>query len=246
MTGGTLIVTKKISRHQDFVRKFEALGFPNVSITNLDKDALYFLIDELKPSLILMDAMFYKAGTPYMIKVLLKHKRFKYFIDLNIAVFAVDEYPADLGMMFIVNGAKSYIDINDGENQFEKGLLSVRDGNNYTSLSAQTRPELRDELPAPVRILTERHKAVLMLACCGIGRQETADCLDISARTVDSHRAEIYRSLGSKKPHELIIIAEKLGLFTLKDLVFIRMKYDLKSKAISEEKLNKSRKKKAA
>ena len=127
MTGGTLIVTKKISRHQDFVNKFTALGFSNVSVTSLDKDALFFKIDDLKPSLILMDAMFYSAGTPYMIRVLLKQKRFR---NLNIAVLAVDEYPTDLGKMFIINGAKSYVDINDGENQYEKGLLSVRNGEN--------------------------------------------------------------------------------------------------------------------
>jgi len=127
MTGGTLIVTRKISRHQDFVRNFTALGFHNVSVISLDKDALYFKIDELKPSLILMDAMFYTAGTPYMIRVLLKQKQFR---NLNITIFAVDEYPADLGMMFIINKAKSYVDINDGENQYEKGLLSVRNGEN--------------------------------------------------------------------------------------------------------------------
>jgi len=125
MTGGTLIVTRKISRHQDFFRKFTALGFPNVSITSLDKDALYFKIDKLKSSLILMDALFYTAGTPYIIKVLFKQKRFR---NLNIAVFAVDKYPADLGMIFIINGAKFYVDINNGENQYEKGLLSVRNG----------------------------------------------------------------------------------------------------------------------
>ena len=127
MTGGTLIVTRKTSCHLDFVNKFTALCFPNVSVTSLDKDALYFLIDELKPSLILMDAMFYSAGTPYLIRVLLKQKRFR---NLNIAVLAVDEYPTDLGKMFIINGAKSYVDINDGENQYEKGLLSVRNGEN--------------------------------------------------------------------------------------------------------------------
>jgi len=76
--GGTLIVTKKTSRHQDYVNEYTALGFPNVQVTSLDKDALYFLIDELKPSLILMDAMFYKAGTPYMIRLLLKYKRFNF------------------------------------------------------------------------------------------------------------------------------------------------------------------------
>ena len=230
MTGGTLIVTKKISRHQDFVCKFEALGFPDVSITSLDKDALYFLIDELKPSLILMDAMFYSAGTPYMTRLLIKNKRFKHFKDLNIAVFAVDEYPADLGMMFIINGAKSYVDINDGERQFEKGLISVRDGNSYVSPSAQKRIELRDILPAPTRILTESHKIVLLLTCCGFDRKEISDSLGISKKTVDNHRSEIYKSLSSDNPYELIRIADKIKLFTAKDLIFFGKNFEAKPK----------------
>jgi len=243
MTGGTLIVTRKTSRHQDFVNKFTALGFSNVSVTSLDKDALYFKIDELKPSLILMDAMFYTAGTPYMIRVLLKQKQFR---NLNIAVFAVDEYPADLGMMFIINGAKSYVDINDGENKYEKGLLSVRNGEKYVSPSVQKSFELCSIFPAPARILTERQIIVLILTCCGFKCKEIADKLCISERTVNNHNSEIHRSLGSKKTHELIIIAEKIGLFTLKDLVFIRMKYDFKSKSIREEKSKKNKKKKVA
>ena len=238
MTGGTLIVTRKISRYQDFVRKFSAFGFPNVSVTSLDIDALYFLIDELKPSLILMDAMFYTAGTPYMIRVLLKQKRFR---NLNIVVFAVDQYPADLGMMFIINGAKSYVDINDGENQYEKGLLSVRNGEKYVSPSVQKSFELCSIFPALARILTERQIIVLMLTCCGFDCKEIADKLCISEKTVNNHNSEIHRSLGSKKPHELIIIAEKLGLFTLKDLIFIKMKYDTR---INENNITKSKNKK--
>ena len=227
MTGGTLIVTRKISRHQDFVSKFTALGFPNVSVTSLDKDALYFLIDELKPSLILIDAMFYSAGTPYMIRVLLKQKRFR---NLNITVFTVDEYPTDLGMMFIINGAKSYVDINDGERQFEKGLISVRDGNSYVSPSAQKRIELRDILPAPTRILTESHKIVLLLTCCGFDRKEISDSLGISKKTVDNHRSEIYKSLSSDNPYELIRIADKIKLFTAKDLIFFGKNFEAKPK----------------
>jgi len=85
-----------------------------------------------------------------------------------------------------------------------------------------------------------------MLTCCGFDCKEIANKLYISERTVNNHNCEIHRSLGSKKPHEMIIIAEKLGFFTLKDLVFIRMKYDLKSKTIIEEKSKKYKKKKAA
>ena len=220
MTGETLIVTRKISRYQDFLDKFSTLGFSNLTITSLDKDALQFKIDELKPSLILMDAMFYSAGTPYLTRLLIKNKLFKHFKKLKIVVFAVDEYPADLGMMFIANGAKSYIDINDGEKQFEEGLLSVRNGNKYVSPSVQKAFELRDNLPAPAGILTDRQIIILMQTCCGFECKEIADNLCISEKTVYNQRNEIYRCLGSKMPHELIVIADKVGLFTLNDLVF--------------------------
>ena len=246
MTGGTLIVTKKTSRHQDFVREYTVLGFPHVEVTSLDKDALYFKIDELKPSLILMDAMFHLAATPYMVRILLKHKRFN-FKNLNIAVFAVDEYPADLGMMFIANGVKSYLDINDGKKQFEEGQIKVRDGKSYISPSVLKRRDLRDILPAPVRILTERHRVVLMLACCGFDREETADCLEIEARTVDSHRGVIYQSLNTDNPTDLLKLSLEIGLFTLKELVFFEKKFEVKPKISRGKNTKRSKKiKKAA
>jgi len=85
-----------------------------------------------------------------------------------------------------------------------------------------------------------------MLACCGIGRQETADCLDISARTVDSHRAEIYRSLGSEKHSVLLGIAIEIGLFTLEDLLFFSQKFEVKPKVNRGIKTKKVKKKKKA
>jgi hypothetical protein len=84
-----------------------------------------------------------------------------------------------------------------------------------------------------------------MLTCCGFDCKEIADKLCISERTVNNHNCEIHRSLGSKKPHEMIIIAEKLGLFTLKDLVFIRMKYDIRQNENNDKKSKKNRKKAA-
>jgi len=245
MLGGTLIITKKTSRHQDFVNEYTALGFPNVMITSLDKDALYFLIDDLKPNLILMDAMLYKAGTPYMMRVLLKHKRFN-FKNLNIAVFAVDEYPADLGMMFIANGAKSFLDINDGNDNFREGQIKIRAGENYISPSAKKRIDLRDELPAPVRLLTKRHQEVLMLACCGFDRDEIADCLEVINRTVDSHKTEIYRSLNTDNSTGLLKVSLEIGLFTLDDLVFFGNKFEVKPKVTRRKTIKKSKKNKKA
>ena len=83
--GGTLIVTKKTSRHQDFIKRFESLGFKDVFITNEDRDALYFRIDKLKPDIIFMDAMFNCTATPYMIKKMLKNKMMSVVEELPVA-----------------------------------------------------------------------------------------------------------------------------------------------------------------
>jgi DNA-binding NarL/FixJ family response regulator len=236
--GGTLIVTKKTTRHQDFKKRFESLGFKDVFVTNEDRDALYFRIDKLKPEFIFIDAMFNCTATPYMIKMMFKNKYFK-FKNLNIAVFSVDEYPVKLGAKFIANGVKSYIDINDGETQFDEGLLFLRKGKEYISPTVQEWRLASKNLPEPSRIITERHIEVLKLFCGGFARKQIAKCLYISARTVDSHKRVIYQSLGSKIPFELLNIADEAGLFTLKDLIFFCNQFDLRS----EEKKVKTNKK---
>ena len=235
---GTLIVTKKTSRHQDFKDKFESLGFKDVLVANEDRDALYFRIDKLKPDIIFMDAMFNCTATPYMIKKMIKNKIFK-FKNLNIAVFAVDEYPVKLGAKFIANGVKSYININDGETQFNEGLLCVGKGKEYISSSVEEWKSACNNLPEPSRILTERHIEVLRLFCSNLDRIQIAECLHISARTVDSHKSVIYQSLSSKVISELISIAEDAGFFTSKDLIFNCNQFDLKP----EEKKVKTNKK---
>lgn len=188
--------------------------------------------------------MFNCTATPYMIKAMLKIKYFK-FKNLNIVVFAVDEYPVKLGAKFIANGVKSYIDINDGETQFDEGLLCVKKGKEYISPTVQEWRMTCHNLPAPSRILTERHIEVLKLFCGGFTRKQIAKCLYISARTVDSHKRVIYQSLSSKIPFELIRIADEAGIFILKDLIFYCNQFNLepeKKKVKTNKKIKKQKK----
>jgi len=104
----------------------------------------------------------------------------------------------------------------------------VSKGKEYISPSVEEWKSACNNLPESSRILTERHIEVLKLFCGNLDRKQIAECLHISARTVDSHKRVIYQSLSTKVITELIRIAEDTGLFTLKDLIFYCKQFDLK------------------
>ena len=60
--------------------------------------------------------------------------------------------------------------------------------------------------------LTNREREVMKLISEGIGNKEIAKLLHISPRTVDSHRSNILKKLGSSSNAELVKIAMKHGL----------------------------------
>jgi len=54
MRKGTLVVSRAVNNHPYYKKRFEALGFPDVTVTALEKDALSSLIRKLKPKNIVM------------------------------------------------------------------------------------------------------------------------------------------------------------------------------------------------
>ena len=62
MKGGTLLISRAVKNHAHYKKRLEALGFRNVTVTALEKDALYSLIREIKPELILMSVRFYHCS----------------------------------------------------------------------------------------------------------------------------------------------------------------------------------------
>jgi len=235
MTGKTLVVSRAVNNHLYYKKRFEALGFPDVTLTALEKDALSSLIRKLKPNLIIMGARFYQCCTPFLMGRL--HHDFP---KINTAALCIGEYPADLAMYFIINGIKSYITSFDGIDQFYKGIDEVRKGREYVSPAVLARMDMRQDYICPAGEITGRQKEVIRLICCGFKDLEIADTLHISRKTVDIHKTNIFTSLNVRNAVELIIAALTLHIVNLDELYFYPKDYTVNP--LPETKIKRRRK----
>ena len=202
------MVSRMVNLFPYWKSKAEELGFKDVCFTDREKDGLNTVIRNFKPCILLMDCVFYRQSTPYMMKVLLDE-----FPNLNIAAVNMHDYSDELAMSFIVNGVNSYVNKPDGMEEFMRGMKTVREGKKYISKSVQERIDMRDEYPLPANILTKRQNEVVLLICCGYREDEIAGNMHISKRTVNNHKLEIYRSLNVRNTIELFNAAHNIGLY---------------------------------
>ena len=222
MTGGTLLVTRWEKHFSYYKTRLEQLGFDNVHVTGEEKDSLNMVINELKPRLILMGSGFYLAATPYMVGQL---KR--YFPKLNIAVINIDIFPDDMAPWFIWFGAKSYVNWQEGAEEFLAGLQEVRKGHTYIAPNVK---QLVEELEPPEikDKADKRQMEVMIFLCNGIAPLEIGNKMHISKRTVDWHIEELKKVFGVQTREELISIAFYLELVTKDDLCFFGRKLKIK------------------
>jgi DNA-binding NarL/FixJ family response regulator len=113
-------------------------------------------------------------------------------------------------------GADGYLLKDSAVQELVAALESVMDGRAYYSPSVQQ--ELSNVLRAgsalgrPKDLLTDRELDVLKLVARGLSTKEIASRLDISPRTVDSHRANLMRKLGLRSVALLTHFALSEGL----------------------------------
>jgi DNA-binding NarL/FixJ family response regulator len=193
----------------------EDLGFRQVVITGEEKDSLNMVINELKPRLVMVGSAFYQAGTPLMMRQLLKR-----FPRLNIAAVSVNEYPDRIAAWFIFYGVKSYLNLWEGYDEFHRGLQMVREGSEYIS------PQVRDvidrfsEWPDTANEVSPRLMEVLVLLCNGFSAESIGSELHLSRKTVYNDMDKLYRIYNVHNRDELVARAWELKLVTEKDMRF--------------------------
>lgn len=67
----------------------------------------------------------------------------------------------------------------------------------------------------PHLILTKRELEIIQLLATGVATSKIADALFVSVKTVESHRAHIYRKTETRNPAQLALWAVKHGLVTV-------------------------------
>jgi DNA-binding NarL/FixJ family response regulator len=232
---GTLVVSRMNELFPQFKMYLENLGFKGVTVTDVEKDGLNMIIDEMKPWLLLIESDFYYCSTPFMMRRLLKR-----FPELNIAAVSIAKYPDDKAMAFIANGVKSYVDVLLGAEEFRKGLAAVRDGRSYVSPKVVKRIEMRPTDLKPAGEINEKFKELINLLYYGFQESEIADTLHLSRRTVDFYKTEIFTTLNVRSTVELMRVADELGIIEKDGVCFYPKNYTINP--VPENKIGKRRK----
>ena len=219
----TLVASRAVKIFPQIKMQFEALGFSGVAVTGEEKEELDALIEVMQPRLLIMDCMFYQCCTPYFISKL--HKQFP---ELNIAVISLMDYPADLAMYCVIDGARSYLNLWDGTEQFYYGLKEVREGRAYLSPGVAERIDIRSAYPKPTGDLTRLQIEIVRLICNGWTGKEIAEMLDMGLQSVNNRKSEIYTALNVRNENEAIRAALDIGIITRDEQVFFPKNHELK------------------
>jgi DNA-binding NarL/FixJ family response regulator len=224
MPGGTLVVSKAKLLYPDIKYFLEQAGFRNVAFTGLERDALYMTIKEQKPSITLIDCDFNQAATPFIVGEILKCRP-----KLNIAAFAVNDYPLTISAWFLWFGAKSCLHLwAGGLDEFKHGLTEVRNGNKYITPVIQNIINLFPDWPETKRHVTRRQFCCLIFLCCGLNAVDIASEMHVTRKTIDNTLSAMFNTFNVHSQIELMSRAWSSGVVNKEDLRFFCKYKDFK------------------
>ena len=239
MKKGTLILSRAVNLFPHYDNMLKSFGFRDLTFTEKKRDSLDFFIRDMNPEQVIVDAGFYHCATPFMMKGLLKKHP-----GLNLSAVALEEYPADLAMYFILNGLKSYAYMWDGMDEFKMGMMKIKNDKEYISPEVMKRKALWDDAEPPkTGNITDRQLEVLRLLCCGWKDVEIVSNLEISLDTMNIHRRNMFRSLNVRNSVELVRIAIYLEFVKVEETYFYPEGYEVvpkpKQKKIAQRTMKK-------
>jgi DNA-binding NarL/FixJ family response regulator len=220
--GGVLVLSRATGLHTEIKKLLEEFGFKDVTVTDKENKELNMLICNKDPRLVMIDSWFYQDGTPCRIGELVK-----LFPKLNIAVVSVHDFPVSRAPWFIWEGAKSYLSLWEGNEEFQRSLRIVRDGGQYISPKVQRLIDHYEEWPDTKNEMTKRQKECLVMLCCGCTIDHICEMLNISKKTVYNHLNSLYGIFHVGSCKEMTALAFEMGLVTPKDIHLYNRKKEL-------------------
>jgi DNA-binding NarL/FixJ family response regulator len=192
-------------------------GIPEISIIGeaADGNELLAKLETLKPDLLIMDISLPGiSGIELTRKVCSSHPEIK---TLILSMYNNEE--------FIFNalkaGAKGYLPKNTTRDELLEAIHSVCEGEEFfgkpiseTILKSYVKRATDEEKPSERsgEMLTSRELEILKLYAEGFINKEISDKLDISIRTVETHKNHIMRKLGLKSTVEMVKYAIRIKI----------------------------------
>ena len=132
---------------------------------------------------------------------------------IALSMFGDEEYYYKM----IHSGVKGFILKESGSKELEEGIRDVYNGKNFFSqeLLRNIIVNLSDKKTTPNKTnqsmitFTRREIDILHQLCSGLSNKEIADQLNISVRTVESHKSNLIQKTGVKKTIGLVMYAIK-------------------------------------
>jgi DNA-binding NarL/FixJ family response regulator len=187
---------------------------PDFSVVGESSDGIgvVAMVGQLKPDILVLDLMMPGLNGLEVTRRVVK-------VSPNTRVVILSMYMNEPYVIEALrNGAYGYILKESSISDLIKAIREVASGRHYLSPPLSERAiqaYLEKAKEAPLDLydtLTTREKEVLQLAVEGYGNSEIASRLFISARTAETHKANMMRKLGIHTQTDLIKYALKKGI----------------------------------
>lgn len=183
-----------------------------VGETNTGRDALR-LIGDLDIDLLVTDLSMPDLDGIGLIKAALKRKP-----DLTCIVLSMHT-SSEYVTAALKAGASGYLHKNATAEELEQALDAVRRGTHYLhpSVAGSIVTVLRDssDLTNPLDLLSDRQREVLKLIADGHNTRQIAETLNVSVKTVETHRSQLMDRLEIHDIPGLVKFAIRNGLADL-------------------------------
>ena len=181
-------------------------GSPDISVlaTLSDGQQIIDQLDELAPDVILMDLNMPGLSGLTATEIILERRP-----ETRILVLSMHDTPAYISTA-LSHGALGYVLKDVPTEEIKRAIDTVMAGERYLCTGAQgsLEPSPSDQREA----LTTREQTILLQLAQGKSNREVAEALDISVRTVETHRKNIKTKLGISSTAGLTRYALKHGV----------------------------------
>jgi two-component system response regulator NreC len=139
--------------------------------------------------------------------------------DTHILILTMHDDPAYFRAA-VAAGAAGYVLKRAADRELLTAIRALAQGRTFVDLSmaklvAQDSvggASTRSSGGRPHRLLSDREEGVLRLLVSGFTNLEAAERLGVSVKTVETHRANLYRKLGARSRADLVRYAAGVGL----------------------------------